>query len=163
MSIGSNTSPDRFILSSLKVQNFHTPEVDAADFERFDTIAEEEVGKYNGKYDINCNHADLTEQLKEQKKQVERIETSVYQLLGGLFNQGSQINVLNAHLKYLYPSSLREFDLQKINAEGIWPTTRQGDELEAKFAKQRKKYKKLKRRLKALEKKLKINMPPPPP
>ena len=94
---------------------------------------------------------DLTEQLKEQKEQAERIETTVYQLLGGLFNQGSQRNVLRSHISYLIPSALNDFDVEKISEEGIWPTTRQGDELEAKFAKQRKKYKKLKKRLKKLQ------------
>ena len=94
---------------------------------------------------------DLTEQLKEQKEQAERIETTVYQLLGGLFNQGSQRNVLKYNISYLIPSYRQEYDDEKIIEEGIWPTTRQGDELEAKFAKQRKKYKKLKKRLKKLE------------
>ena len=94
---------------------------------------------------------DLTEQLKEQKEQAERIETTVYQLLGGLFNQNSQRNILRYNISYLIPSALKDFDLEKISEEDMWPTTRQGDELEAKFAKQRKKYKKLKKRLKKLE------------
>lgn len=95
---------------------------------------------------------DLAEQLEEQKQQNKRIEGTVYQLLGGLYNQGSQRDVLMSHINSLYPSLYRgDFDPEKISEENIWPTTRQGDELEAKFIKQRKKYKKLKKRLKILE------------
>jgi cell division protein FtsB len=97
---------------------------------------------------------DLTKQLKEQKEQNERFDTIVYQLLGGLFNQESQGNVLKVHMNILNPSEFplqKDFDFKKLRDESSSPTTRQGDELEAKFAKQRKKYKKLKKRLKKLE------------
>jgi hypothetical protein len=60
------------------------------------------------------------------EKKLDGVENVVYQLIGGLFNQSTQTDMIESHLCCLrgneYPN--------KIDEEIIWPTTRQGDQHE---------------------------------
>ena len=74
---------------------------------------------------------DIEEKKPETKidvleKKINGVEGVVYQLLGGLFNQETQINVLDSHLEYLKGNIYTG----KIAEQSIFPTTRQGDQHE---------------------------------
>jgi hypothetical protein len=86
-----------------------------------------------------CSHPDDMKtrlRIRELEKTIDKLEHKlelhediIYQLLGGLFHQGKQRVTLESHLNIL-------FDLPQITTfssqEGDnWPTTRQGDKLEA--------------------------------
>ena len=60
------------------------------------------------------------------EKKLDGVENVVYQLLGGLFNQSTQSNMLGAHLCCLRGSEYQG----EIDEKTIWPTTRQGDQHE---------------------------------
>ena len=66
------------------------------------------------------------------------VHTVVYQLLGGLFCQKSQSQVMSDHIDNLYPdsssSSRRRFGEPDDSKWDIWPTTRQGDDCERRIA-----------------------------
>ena len=66
------------------------------------------------------------------------VHTVVYQLLGGLFCQKSQSQVMSEYIEDLYPdsssSSRRRFGEPDDSKWGIWPTTRQGDDCERRIA-----------------------------
>ena len=61
------------------------------------------------------------------EKKLGGVEDVVYQLLGGLFNQRTQSDILDSHL-----CSLRgtRYLGSGVNEDSIWPTTRQGDKHE---------------------------------
>jgi len=90
--------------------------------------------------------AQLEEQaatIKALSEKLEGVHHVVYQLLGGLFCQNSQNQVLNEHLRLLFPENYNErsrFEETDDNKWTSWPTTRQGDDCE--------------RRIEALEKSL---------
>jgi len=56
-------------------------------------------------------------------------QETIYQLLGGLFNPETQKEMLDNHVKFLYTG--RALTDEEIE-ESLWPTTRQGDENEAR-------------------------------
>jgi hypothetical protein len=67
------------------------------------------------------------------------VHTVVYQLLGGLFCQKSQAQIMSEHVEYLYPddsstSSRSRFGEPDDSKWTIWPTTRQGDDCERRIA-----------------------------
>jgi TolA-binding protein len=66
--------------------------------------------------------------------QIERNTQVIYQLLGGLFNQRNQVSILESHKNSLFGGD-DDIDIKKgeINDNVIWPTTRQGDEHEARI------------------------------
>jgi hypothetical protein len=68
------------------------------------------------------------------EKKLDGVENVVYQLLGGIFNQSTQSNMLAAHLCCLRGSEYQG----EIDEKTIWPTTRQGyqHEEEIKLLKQ---------------------------
>ena len=66
------------------------------------------------------------ERMTEIERKIMSHETIIYQLLGGLFNQSTQKVILTDLLNILHDNP-RSFSSQGDN---IWPTTRQGDELE---------------------------------
>jgi hypothetical protein len=78
--------------------------------------------------------------LEEQDTTIKKLETKldgvhalVYQLIGGLFNQGNQRDILEEHFKCLFPETIPEYTedaLPEKNKWTIYPTTRQGDECE---------------------------------
>ena len=61
------------------------------------------------------------------EKKLDGVENVVYQLLGGLFNQSTQSNMIDSHLSCLRGS---EYLGDEIDEDKIWPTTRQGDKNE---------------------------------
>lgn len=65
--------------------------------------------------------------------QVDRIEGEVYQLFGGLYNQSTQAGTLNFHLEMLGIDTNEEYKKPNTSKWDIWPTTRQGDELEERM------------------------------
>jgi hypothetical protein len=82
--------------------------------------------------------AEQAETIQELQKKIDGIQGTVYQLLGGLFNQKSQNQVLQDHLSDLYsepPRVISRFeDPEEDDSEWEnWPTTRQGDANEEKI------------------------------
>ena len=87
------------------------------------------------------NGRHLENLIKEQQtvidnltKKLERTDSIVYQLLGGLFNKSTQSEALGYHLAILGENlefnGMMNYDTSKW---GSWPTTRQGDECEKKI------------------------------
>jgi hypothetical protein len=75
--------------------------------------------------------AKLVEQaatIKAMEEKLEGLQKVVYQLLGGLFNQGSQNSILSNHLNTLFNTNDRRANEENTSKWAIWPTTRQGDE-----------------------------------
>jgi len=76
----------------------------------------------------------LNRKVSRQSEQIERIQDVVYQLLGGLFNQRTQNEILSTHIDILYGNNIEENEEDKYRnnkkiIEDISPTTRQGDML----------------------------------
>ena len=84
-----------------------------------------------------------SQKLEEQDAIIKRLEAkldgvhqSVYQLIGGLFNQGNQRDILEEHINCLFPDAKNEYTedaLPEKNKWTIYPTTRQGDECESRI------------------------------
>lgn len=84
-----------------------------------------------------------SQKLEEQDATIKRLEAkldgvhqSVYQLIGGLFNQGNQRDILEEHINCLFPDEKNEYTedaLPEKNKWTIYPTTRQGDECEGRI------------------------------
>ena len=68
--------------------------------------------------------AEQSATIAKLEKGLDGVQSIVYQLLGGLFNQETQSEMLNIHLATLYGDTPPDVDHDEI----IWPTTRQGDE-----------------------------------
>ena len=75
--------------------------------------------------------AALAEDVKAEKDKVDRIQTVVYQLVGGLFDQNTQSKIMNLHINTLLNRPIDVNDAEADSSEQllIWPTTRQGDQL----------------------------------
>jgi len=73
----------------------------------------------------------LNQEVKELEQQVKRNRDAVYQLIGGLFNQRTQSDVIDLHLAHLCGYPIPDVDEEKLS---IWPTTRQGDDCERRIA-----------------------------
>jgi hypothetical protein len=81
-----------------------------------------------------------SKKLEEQDSTIKKLETKldgvhalVYQLIGGLFNQGNQREIIEEHFKCLFPETIPEYTkdaLPEKNKWTIYPTTRQGDDCE---------------------------------
>jgi hypothetical protein len=86
---------------------------------------------------LEQNHLSETERLW---KIIEGTRNTVYQLVGGLYNHNSQYSMIHMHEDVLFPhsqSQCKEDDNIWRNVN-IWPTTRQGDQLEKKLQEQDK-------------------------
>ena len=71
--------------------------------------------------------------IKKLESKLDGIHAVVYQLIGGLFNQGNQREELEQHINCLFPGTTHEYTedaLPEKNKWTIYPTTRQGDECE---------------------------------
>jgi hypothetical protein len=71
--------------------------------------------------------------IKKLESKLEGIHAVVYQLIGGLFNQGNQREIIEEHTKCLFPETTQEYTEDALPEKSIWeiyPTTRQGDECE---------------------------------
>jgi len=77
---------------------------------------------------------ELQTKLLKTEDRCERITDVVYQLIGGLFNQGTQKTTLTGHVNLLLGHEYREEDgnLRNTCGWGNLPTTRQGDVLESR-------------------------------
>ena len=71
------------------------------------------------------------QRVKDLETQIENVRETVHQLLGGLFNQETQTDILNQHVDRLFGiTTYVENIVDTIpnpNTWDIWPTTRQGD------------------------------------
>jgi hypothetical protein len=131
-------------------------------------------GKFEGTYwlllknknpipDTLMNNAQIVENCRLLERKVADLEhklegarSVIYQLIGGLFNQKTQSGIIDMHNDTLHPEDQTEEYVDFDNHENIWPTTRQGDELEHKLAELQKKIEDSKniallRRIEALE------------
>jgi hypothetical protein len=76
----------------------------------------------------------LEDKMAEQATQMEYVRSTVYQLVGGLFNQRTQTAIGNLHIGALYDGPVGQHSIDTDTSKwGIWPTTRQGDENSAKI------------------------------
>ena len=68
------------------------------------------------------------------EKKLDGVENVVYQLIGGLFNQSTQFNMIDSHISCLRGTTCTS----ELEGQSVWPTTRQGDanEYEIKILKQ---------------------------
>jgi hypothetical protein len=80
----------------------------------------------------NCRF--LERKVTELSEQLECTRNVIYQLIGGLFNQKTQSGIIDMHNDSLFPECEQKFNYDM--KESIWPTTRQGDELEKKVQNQ---------------------------
>lgn len=72
--------------------------------------------------------------IDELQRKLEGIHNVVYQLIGGLFHQRDQNEILSYHLDNLFCQERHNSPIQDISKWEIWPTTRQGDECENKIS-----------------------------
>lgn len=85
------------------------------------------------------NGRHLENLVQEQAKKIEDLERKlegvhqvVYQLLGGLYCQSSQHDILKTHINVLFGKE-DKYPMCDNSPWGIWPTTRQGDECERRI------------------------------
>ena len=71
------------------------------------------------------------QRVKDLETQIENVRETVHQLLGGLFNQETQTDILNQHVDRLFGRTTYVENIVDTipnpNMWDIWPTTRQGD------------------------------------
>ena len=74
------------------------------------------------------NDEEEESRLDQLQEKLDRVENAVYQLLGGLFNDKTQSNLLDFHLRTLLgkPYTNPQLDDDELLKESIWPTTQQG-------------------------------------
>jgi len=79
--------------------------------------------------------AEQSETISKLEAKLEGVHNAVYQLIGGLYNQRDQRIVIEHHLSSLFPENQRDIKSSEENKSKwtIWPTTRQGDENEARI------------------------------
>lgn len=88
----------------------------------------------NGRYledliaEQNKELKQLRELVQKQDKQIDGLENVVYQLIGGLYCQKTQGDVIDVHLDVLGIPNSHFKDQKNTHSSGRWPTTRQGDE-----------------------------------
>lgn len=84
---------------------------------------------------VKAQEATLKEQeatIKDLQKQVENVQDVIYQIIGGIFCQASQAQIIDIHLSKLEqknPTVGKYHD----SKWGGWPTTRQGDDCELRI------------------------------
>jgi hypothetical protein len=66
------------------------------------------------------------------ENKMDSVQATVYQLLGGLFNQTTQGQIMDNHIKMLYPENRQRIVDEECEESG-WPTTRQGDQNESEI------------------------------
>lgn len=93
-------------------------------------------------------HLELESRIYDLETQLKAAQETIFQLLGGLFNQETQTQTLDNHMKFLYTG--RTFTDEEI-AESRWPTTRQGDENEERIQQLEKDNALLKEKLEATQ------------
>lgn len=73
------------------------------------------------------------ERIEVLERKLEGTHNVVYQLIGGLFHQRDQDDILSTYLDNLFCRKIGQYS-GNLSKWGIWPTTRQGDECEKKIA-----------------------------
>ena len=97
----------------------------------------------NSQIVANCRL--LEERVKAQAETIETLEKklvnvteTVYQLVGGLFHQKNQSVAIDYHTGMLYgftPNRVEREEEDEYDDNLLWPTTRQGDENQARIMK----------------------------
>jgi hypothetical protein len=82
---------------------------------------------------------DQGEIIRQQAEQIHRLQDTVSQLLGGLYNHKKQGEMLALHTAVIYGDEPDKNERDDTDYYTIWPTTRQGDVLEQKVAELEKK------------------------
>jgi len=100
------------------------------------------------------DNQDLREIIAEQNAKLERAMYAIYQLHGGLYNQRTQAYMIEMGYALLHGKEEPEIPKEHVN---IWPTTRQGDEHEERFAKLEETIESLQKQVLRLEEKMKLN------
>jgi uncharacterized coiled-coil protein SlyX len=72
--------------------------------------------------------------MKKMEKKLKRIQSTVYQLVGGLFHHKKQSEILDTHTSYLFGEKSNDDLMDDPAYYGSYPTTRQGDALEKRIA-----------------------------
>ena len=72
--------------------------------------------------------------MEEMERKLEGAHNTVYQLVGGLFCQEDQSEIMEKHLGYLFSGKWSDTRLNHQSKWGIWPTTRQGDWCEKRIS-----------------------------
>lgn len=91
----------------------------------------------------NCRYLEAKveeqqETIKNLEDKIDRIQHVVYQLVGGLFNQKTQVDTYNTYVNILFPDEIITV-AEDTSKWSFWATTRQGDANEAKIEKLEKK------------------------
>lgn len=102
---------------------------------------------------IQKENAELRKIVERHADEINQFKSVLYQLIGGLFNQKTQKNVMNAYIDELYAKDDEE-ELDEEKVESIWPTTRQGDNNEERISKMEETIQKLEKQIEMLEKRL---------
>ena len=74
-------------------------------------------------------HLELESRIYDLETKLNASQETIFQLLGGLFNQETQKQLLDNHIKFLYTGRT----LTDEEIDECWPTTRQGDENERRI------------------------------
>jgi chromosome segregation ATPase len=72
-------------------------------------------------------------EIKQMKNHIDSLQSTVYQILGGLFNHTTQTEILEMDINTLFGENQdnEDVDLSRVESKwGQYPTTRQGDENE---------------------------------
>jgi uncharacterized coiled-coil protein SlyX len=83
---------------------------------------------------------DQGEIIRQQAEQIHRLQDTVTQLLGGLYNHKKQGEMLALHTAVIYGDEPDKNEGNDPDYYTIWPTTRQGDVLEQRMAELEKKF-----------------------
>jgi hypothetical protein len=75
----------------------------------------------------NREEVEDKDKINSLEKKINGVEDVVYQLIGGLFNQTTQSDMIDSHLCSLNGN---KYTGNQIDEDTIWPTTRQGDQHE---------------------------------
>jgi hypothetical protein len=124
--INNNNNPDPVPVPQATNNNNPDPDPQASNKNNNNPDPDPQASNNNKNNQQTIN---LLEKIETQEKTVKAIHTTVGQLLGGLFNQSTQEDILTIHLNNLFEEKPKEVNNQK-KIKNIWPTTRQGDEHE---------------------------------
>ena len=110
--------------------------------------------------ELEKDNKELRAMLAVQATQIERNKQTIYQLLGGLFNQRTQARILNVHMSGLFvqdgasacEAAHDEAAHEDEELENVWPTTRQGDEHSERLKEMEERFRKLEEQVVAMEK-----------
>ena len=111
--------------------------------ERYEILLEREI-----QYEIDYYESQILKAEKEEEEIVNEthlridcledkldvVQNSVYQIIGGIFNQHTQKKIMDEHINELYQTPSDKIDYTGDSyKESIYPTTRQGDANEAEI------------------------------